>query len=130
MVKFGGHNLNGFTPNLTGRIRPGISFWAIGCKFTGITFVCLPVHSMAAWLNLVVLISMDLHPIRPVKFDRALNTGQIGWKFTGNTLYASLVELGIIPMNSTGIYLNGFTPNSTGQIQPGIKCWSNWLEIH
>ena len=31
-----------------------------------------------------------------------------------NSLYPSLVELGIIPMNSTGIYLNGFTPNSTG----------------
>ena len=59
---------------------------------------------------------MDLLPIRPVEFDRALNTGQIGWKFTENTLYASLVELGIVPMNSTGIYLNGFTPNSTGQI--------------
>ena len=27
-------------------------------------------------------ISMDLHPIRPVEFDRALITGQIGWKFT------------------------------------------------
>ena len=51
---------------------------------------------------------------RSVKFDRALNTSQIGWKFTENTLYASLVELGIIPMNSTGIYLNGFTPNLTG----------------
>ena len=27
---------------------------------------------------------MDLHPIqiRQVEFDRALNTGQIGWKFT------------------------------------------------
>ena len=79
---------------------------------------------------------MDLHPIRPVefnrsvKFDRALNTGQIGWKFNENTLYASLVELGIIPMNSTGIYLNGFTPNSTSRIRPGIKYWSNWLEIH
>ena len=24
---------------------------------------------------------MDLLPIRPVEFDRALNTGQIGWKF-------------------------------------------------
>ena len=52
--------------------------------------------------------------IMTTKFDWALNTGQIGWKFTENTLYASLVELGIIPMNSTGIYLNGFTPNSTG----------------
>ena len=47
-------------------------------KFTEITFVCLPVHSMAAWSNLVVIISMDLLPIRPVEFDRALITGQIG----------------------------------------------------
>ena len=61
---------------------------------------------------------MDLLPIRPIEFDRALNTGQIGCKFTEITLYASLVELGIIPMNSTGIYLNGFTPNSTSRIQP------------
>ena len=28
------------------------------------------------------------------KFDRALNTGQIGWKFTEITLYACLVEWG------------------------------------
>ena len=69
------------------------------------------------------LISVDLLPIRPVKFDRALNTGQIGWKFTEITLYPCLVELGIIPMNSTGIYLNGFTPNSTGRI------WGKFIEI-
>ena len=75
LVKFGGHNLNGFTPNSTGRIE--------------------------------------------------------------NTLYASLVELGIIPMNSTGIYLKRFTPNLTSisclvefQIRPGMKYWSNWVEIH
>ena len=66
---------------------------------------------------------MDLLPIRLVEFDqsnfkfnRAWNTGQIGLKFTEITLYVCLVELGIIPMNSTGIYLNGFTPNSTGRI--------------
>ena len=62
LVKFGGHNLNGFTPHSTGH------------KF----LVKLGVNSLG------------LH------------------------LYASLVELGMIPMNSTGIYLNGFTPNSTG----------------
>ena len=45
-------------------------------------------------------------------------------------LYAFLVELHIIPMNSTGIYRNGFTPDSTGQIRPGINYWSNWVEIH
>ena len=47
---------------------------------------------------------MDLQPILPVEFDRAWNTGQIGLKFTEITLYASLVKLGIIPINSTGIY--------------------------
>ena len=36
--------------------------------------------------------------IRPVKLGR-------------NSLYASLVELGIIPMNSTGIYRNGYKCN-------------------
>ena len=47
---------------------------------------------MPAWSNLVVIISMDLHPIRLVEFDRALITGQIGQKFTEITLYACLVE--------------------------------------
>ena len=51
---------------------------------------------------------MDLHP------------GQIGYhpnEFTSIlSSISGLVELGIIPMNSTGIYLNGFTPNSTGRI--------------
>ena len=46
-----------------------------------------------------------------------------------NSLYACLVKFG-------GHNLNGFTPNSTGQIrlvgqiQPGINYWSNWVEIH
>ena len=30
---------------------------------------------------------MDLLPIQPVKFNRALNTGQIGWKFPGRIGY-------------------------------------------
>ena len=99
----------------------------IGWKFTEITFVCLPVHSMAAWSNLVVIISKDLHPIRPVKFDwlvefdRPLITGQIGWKFTEITFVC-------LP-GRIGYHLSGFTPklsgsqilspprsNSTGQI--------------
>ena len=33
---------------------------------------------MPAWSNLVVIISMDLHPVQPVEFDWALITGQIG----------------------------------------------------
>ena len=72
---------------------------------------------------------MDLHPIQPVEFDQALITGQIGWKFIEITLYPCLVELSI-SVNSTGIYLNGFTPNLTGQIWLGINYWSNWVEIH
>ena len=72
---------------------------------------------------------MDLLPIRPVEFDQALNTGQIGCKLGGNSLYASLVKLGIIPMNSTGIYLNGFTRNLTSQIRP-VKSGVNPLRLH
>ena len=72
--------------------------------------------------DLVVIISMDLHPIWPVEFDWALITGHIGWKFIEITLYPCLVELGI-SVNSTGIYLNGFTPNSTGRIRPVELGW-------
>ena len=93
-----------FPPNLTSISCPVKFGWAwntgqIGCKFNEITFVCLPVHSMATWSNLVVIISMDLHPIRLVEFDRALNTGQIGCKFTEITLYACLVKLDIISVD-------------------------------
>ena len=35
----------------------------------------LPVHSIAIWSNLVVIISMDLLPIRPVEFDQSNSTG-------------------------------------------------------
>ena len=63
------------------------------------------------------------------KFNRAWNTGLNGCKFTEITLYASLVKLGIIPMNSTGIYLNGFTPNSTGH-QILVKMGGNSLRLH
>ena len=50
---------------------------------------------------------MDLHPIRPVEFDQHLK-----------------------PLTGNVIYLNGFTPNLTGRIRPGINYWSNWVEIH
>ena len=69
--------LNGFTPNSTGQILPGINYWSNGVE----------IHCMLSWSNLVVIISMDLLPIWPVEFDRsvkfdqALNTGQIGCKF-------------------------------------------------
>ena len=94
----------------------------IGCKFTEITFVCLPVHSMATWSNLVVIISMDLHPIRPVEFDRALITGQIGCKFSEITFVC-------LP-GRIGYHLSEFTPNLTSNLCPvellGIlhcACW-------
>ena len=54
-----------------------------------------------------LLKALDLNGFTPnltsnlcsVEFDRALNTGQIGWKFTEITLYACLVEWGIISMD-------------------------------
>ena len=79
---------------------------------------------------------MDLHPIRPgmkycsnwveihgftpnsTRHEILLKMGRNSWIYT-------LVELGIIPMNSTG-----FTPNSTGQIRPGKKYCLKWVEIH
>ena len=66
---------------------------------------------------------LGVNPLRwmPVEFDRALITGQIG--LTEITLYACLVEF-------SGHNLNGFTPNSTGRIRPGINYWSIWVEIH
>ena len=93
MVKFGGHNLNG------------------------------------------------LHPIRLVEFDQsnfkfdwALNTGQIGWKFTEITLYACLVELGVNPLRLNCLLkalvviismdLHPIQPVES-QIRPGIKYWLN-----
>ena len=108
---------------MPGRIRPvefRCKFIEIDAGWSGCKFIEITLH---AWSNLVVIISMDLQPIRPVEFDQAWNTGQIGLKFTEITLYASLVELGIIPMNSTGIYLNGFTPNLTGLIWPVGRIW-------
>ena len=75
--------LNGFTPNSTGRIRPGMKYCSI-------------------WV--------EIHGFTP-------NLSSI----------SGLVKLGIIPMNSTGIYLNGFTPNSTSRIRPGMKYCSKWV---
>ena len=84
------------------------------------------------WLNLVVLISMDLLPIR-LGMKYWSNWVEIHWDYLYACLYIvwlyGLVEFG-------GLNLNGFTPNSTGQIrpvgriQPGMKYWSNWVEIH
>ena len=67
-VKLGGNPLRLHCLPAWQTIRPvefdrALNSGQIGWKFTEITFVCLPVHSMPAWLNLVVIISMDLHPI-------------------------------------------------------------------
>ena len=59
---------------------------------------------MHAWLNLVVIISMDLQPIRPVEFGCKFIEIEASKAFT---LYACLVKFG-------GHNLNGFTPNLTG----------------
>ena len=56
---------------------------------------------MPAWLNLVVIISMDLHPIRPVEFDLHLKP------LTGN-----VISMDLHP------------------IRPGINYWSNSLRLH
>ena len=57
----------------------------------------MPLHCTPAWSNLVVIISMDLHPIRQVEFDRASK----GFNRQCN--------------------LNEFTPNLTGRIRPAIQ---------
>ena len=114
---------------------PPVKFdWALITGWIGWKFIEITLYASLIKLG---IISVDLHPIWPVKFlykypvefDRALITGQIGWKFIEITLYPCLVKLGI-SVNSTGIYLNGFTPNLTGQIWPGINYWLNWVEIH
>ena len=71
---FGGHNLNGFTPNLTGRIG-GKSIEIMTTKFDQEAY---KVISMNFYPNRPASISMDLHPIRPVEFDWALITDQTG----------------------------------------------------
>ena len=68
---------------------------------------------------LVVIISMDLHPIRPVEFNQALITGQIGWKFTeidAGQIGCKYIEITLPVKGFGGHNLNGFTPNSTGRI--------------
>ena len=66
----------------------------------------IPMNSTGFTPNLSSISCPVEFEIRLVEFDRARNTAQNGSKFTGITLYPSLVELGIIPMNSTE-----FTPN-------------------
>ena len=93
-LRFGGHNLNGFTPNLTGHkilVKLGgnslyASLVELGYHPNEFNWhLSQWIYSEFDWLNF--------------KFDWASSTSQIGWKFTENTLYASLVELGIISMD-------------------------------
>ena len=51
----------------------------------------LRLHSMAAWSNLVVIISMDLHPIRPVESQWIYT--QFDW--SNSTGHKLLVKLGV-----------------------------------
>ena len=108
--------------NSTGRISNSTGHWnagQIGWKF----IVCLP-SRIGYHLN-----EFNQHLSQWIysQFDRSNSTGhEILVKLSGNPLYASLVKLGIIAMNSTSIYLNGFTPNLTGRIWPGINLkWSS-----
>ena len=71
------------------------------------------------WYNLnefLPNLTSNLCPSNSTSRISNLTGHEILVKLGGNSLYASLVKLGIIPMNSTGIYLNGFTPNLTGWI--------------
>ena len=65
---------------------------------------------------------MDLHPIQPVKFDRALNTGQIGWKFTEITFVC-------LPVHSMPAWSNLVVIISMDlhPIQPVEFDQSNWV---
>ena len=78
LVEFGGHNLNGFTPNLTGQI---------GCK--SIMQVQFDQHLKPLRCMPTCLVEFGGHNlngftpnltgrIRPVDFDQTLITGQIG----------------------------------------------------
>ena len=121
-----GYHPSRFTPNFTSNSCP-VEFnqaWntgKTGCKFTEITFVCLPVHSMATWSNLVVIISMDLLPIRPVKF-------QIwpGMKYWSNWVEIHWDYIVCLP-GRIGYHLNGFTPNLTSNLCPVEfdRAWNN-----
>ena len=149
-----------FTPNLTRNLCPVKFDRAWNTAQFGLKFMDLhPIWAVfQAWSNWVSsqwiyshfeqyfrLGRIGYHPNEftpilssiscPVKFDRAWNTAQNGCKFTGiNCLpaWSNWVSFQWIQLasNSTGIYLNGFTPNLTGRIRPGMKYCSKWVEIH
>ena len=74
LVEFGGHNLNGFTPNLTSQIQPvkfdrsnwvelGVNPLRLHCLLKALDYIVCLVKFDGHNLN-------DLHPIRPVEFDQ------------------------------------------------------------
>ena len=72
---------------------------------------------------------MDLHPIRPVKFNRALITGQIGWKFTEITLYGCLVKCMPAWLNLVVIISMDLHPIRPVEFDRALIT-GNWVEIH
>ena len=112
-----------------GQIWPGIKYWSNWVEIHWNYIVCLPdrIEYHPSWFTPNLTGGQILSA--PVEFDRALNTGQIGWKFTEITLYASLIKLSIIPVDLHPIW-GGSNSICPGRIWPGIKYWSNWVEIH
>ena len=115
--------------NLTGQI---------GWKSTEIT--------LYACLVKLGIISMDLHPIWPVEFDRP-NWVQMHWDYIVcllKALDADWIGCKSIEIDASQIGCKSIEiqpgrhkaynvismENSTGQIWPGINYWSNWVEIH
>ena len=104
----------------------------------------LRIHCMPPWSNWVssqwiqlASISMDLLPIWLVefdrsnlKFDRAWNTGQIGWKFTEITFVCLPNQIGYHPSDSHPIWGGNQILSPPVRIRPGMKYWSNLVEIH
>ena len=95
----------------------------IGYHLYGLHPIWAVFHARSNWVSSQ---SMDLLPIRPVEFDRAWNTAQNGCKFT---------EINCLPAWSNWIsfqwiyshFEQYFMP---GQIWPGMKYCSIWVEIH
>ena len=100
------------------RIQAGKKYCSIWVEIHGFT----PNSTGHEILLKLGIISMALLPFLAVFLARSNLTGheillKMGVNSLGLHLYASLVELGIIPMNSTGF-------------RPGKKYCSNWVEIH
>ena len=129
-------NLNAFYPNQPASISMDLHpIWG-GVKFNPPSWIWpveLGVNPLRLWppnLNafLPKSTSIYLNGFTPnlrggqiqspsVKFDWALITGQIGWKFIEITLSVKGIQLASISMDLHPIW-------------PGINCWSNWVEIH